>query len=474
MQKRSWGLVGMGVMGTALSRNFARHGISLSLYNRFLEGQEEQLAKAQIARYEELKEALPFEDVSAFIASLERPRNILMMISAGPAIDEFIAQVTPHLEVNDVLIDGGNAHYESSIRRAALLAKSNIHYLSLGVSGGEEGALHGPSLMASGRAVIFDRVKPVLTKIAAQNSKNQACFVFTKGEGSGHFIKMVHNGIEYAEMQLLAECYDLMKTQWQLSNEAIAAIFEQWQQTASKSYLLQITITVLQTKNSEGAVIDQILDCASNKGTGKWALIAAANLGVAVPLMGAALQARFISSMKEERTALSNKYTVEPKVDRSETLGIAALKRVYDFSRILNHHQGFELIQAAVKVYQWEVDLTNVARAWTGGCIIQSVLMGYLATGFKKDDQILSMPACSQWLQDHKSQLALDYKFLLSESVPMPCSTAAWHYFLGITQKDSAANLIQAQRDYFGAHGFQWKNDPEAGLSQGDWNINKE
>jgi len=474
MQKRSWGLVGMGVMGTALSRNFARQGFSLSLYNRYVKGQEEQLSERQIARYEDLKEALPFEDVSAFVASLERPRKILMMISAGPAIDEFISQIMPYLEPDDILIDGGNAHYENAIRRANILAKSNIHFFSLGVSGGEAGALKGPSLMASGKEAVFDLIEPALRKVAAQNSKNQSCFVFTQGDGSGHFIKMVHNGIEYAEMQLLAECYDLMKTHWHLSNTAISTIFDQWQQTTSKSYLLEITISILQAKNESGFVIDQILDSSSNKGTGKWALISASNLGVAVPMMGAALQARFISSSKEERTEYSKQYVQQTEVDISETEGIAALKRIYDFSRLINHHQGFALIQAAVKAYHWEVDMAKVAQAWTAGCIIQSELMGNIATAFKKEGQILSIPKYSEWLRSNKSQLALDYTLLFSENTPMPCSTAAWHYFLGISQKDSAANLIQAQRDYFGAHGFQWKNDPDAGLSHGPWNSSLE
>jgi len=472
MQKTSWGIVGMGVMGTALSRNFARNGISLSLYNRFVEGKEEQLASAQVARFGELKNALPFEDLTAFVHSLERPRKILMMISAGPAIDEFIVNITPLLTADDLLIDGGNAHYESSIRRSALLAKKNIHFLSLGVSGGEEGALYGPSLMASGKAALFERVKNTLMQVAAHNNKGNACCVFTEGEGSGHFIKMVHNGIEYAEMQLLAECYDFMKTRLELSNNAIATVFDQWQQTASKSYLLQITISILQAENEDGYVIDQILDQASNKGTGKWALIAAANLGVAAPLMAAALEARFISSFKDNRKELSEGYDFNSH-SKATAATVSSLKRVYDFSRLLNHHQGFALIKAAAVAYSWQIVLADVAQAWTSGCIIQSELMAALATALEKEEEILTIPLHREWLAKNKSQLVQDFKVLFSENVPMPCSGAAWHYFLGVTQKDSAANLIQAQRDYFGAHGFQWKKNPDADLSHGPWHNTK-
>jgi len=468
MSKADWGIVGMGVMGTALSRNFARQGYQLALYNRFLKGQEEQLAHNRVVQFEELKNAFPFEALAPFVNALSRPRKIMLMIAAG-GLDSFLEVLLPHLEADDIVIDGGNSHYLASIKRTALCAEKGIHLVSLGVSGGEEGALLGPSLMGSGSSKALAKIEADLAKIAAQNSKGQACFVSTVGPGSGHFIKMVHNGIEYAEMQLLAECYDFMRSALGLSASAIGSVFEVWEKTSSKSYLLQISASILRENNTAGAIVDQILDQASNKGTGKWATQAAIDLGLAVPLISAALEARYISSFKGDRESFSRIYNVNKLVYEDQNEVIEQLKAVYDFCRLINHHQGFELLRIAAQSYSWELSLSDVARAWTAGCIINSTLMEELTDAFQTADQILSQPQYAVRFQNQRENLEKAFNRVLTALVPMPCSAAAWHYFLGLIQKESSANLIQAQRDYFGAHGLHWKDQPEGELDHGPW-----
>ena len=472
MSKASWGIVGMGVMGTALSRNLARNGLRLALYNRFVKNQEEQVAAKKMEQYDELQQAQAFENVASFIIAIERPRKIVMMISAGPGIDAFINKMLPYLEPNDILIDAGNSHFEHSIDRSKYLSKKGIHFLSLGVSGGEEGALVGPSLMASGNLNAYNSIASTLKKIAAKNSENKPCCVYSNGDGSGHFIKMVHNGVEYAEMQLLAECYDFMKIELGMANEAISTLFYEWDRTSSKNYLLKISSIILKTKNDKGAIIDQILDQASNKGTGKWATTAGTDLGIAIPMIATALQSRFISSFKKQRVELSKHFDLDIPDQQNVESATKSLKRVYDFCRLMNHHQGFLFIKSAAETYNWEIDLAGVAQAWTAGCIIKSDLMEEFSSHFRSHDQILIMPFFNQWLNTHKAVLKEDFRSLLSQNIPMSTCFAAWHYFLGITQKESSANLIQAQRDFFGTHGFLWKENPEKGISHGPWHEN--
>jgi len=287
--KSEIGLIGLGVMGTSLARNIARNNYSISLYNRYLKGSEEGVAQKKIDQYDELSSAKGFEELSAFVDSIQQPRKIVLMLTAGDAVDQLISQLEPLLDSGDLIIDAGNSHYSDTERRNELLAHKNLLYMGLGVSGGEEGALNGPSLMPGGSPKAYELVKDLLDSIAAKTSDQQPTSAYVGNGGAGHFVKMVHNGIEYAEMQLIAEFFQIMHQAMGMDYDQIATVFEQWNQSDQKSYLLEISAAILRTKDDQGSIIDRILDKGAHKGTGSWSLIAAAELGQAATMISSAL-----------------------------------------------------------------------------------------------------------------------------------------------------------------------------------------
>jgi len=456
------GLVGLGVMGTSLSRNIANNGFRLSLYNRRVEGREEAIAQKAIERFPELNNAKGFEDLKAFVASIERPRKIILMITAGKAVDYFIDDIKGLLSEGDILVDGGNTFYKDTEARRSGLAQLGIDWIGAGISGGEEGALQGPSIMPGGSPESVNRILPILQKIAASDANGNPCCTNVGRGASGHFVKMVHNGIEYAEMQLIAEVYDLLRYNNGMSPDQIADLMEEWNRGELNSYLLEISIDILRKKEDGKLVLDQILDVASNKGTGSWTTSTAASLGIPVPTLTAALNARFISSQKALRTTLADKMQLAD----SESLSIVDVKSAYNASRMLNHIQGFSLIQTASDEYNWEVDRSKLASIWMNGCIIRSKLMHKIAKISVSNDLF---EALLSELNAMKIELASVVSIAAQGAVAVPCMMASLTFLQSSLRAESAANLIQAQRDYFGAHTYKRTDDPVGPSHHTNW-----
>lgn len=449
------GLFGLGVMGKSLCRNLANNEFEISMFNRHVDSVEVDVAKNFKAQYSELSQAQAFDDISDFVNSLQKPRCIMLMVNAGKTIDNVIEDLLPHLSENDIIIDGGNSNYKRTKQRFDYLQTKNIHFIGSGVSGGEEGALKGPSIMPSGDKEAYEFVKPYLETISAKDKNNLPCCTYIGPEGSGHFVKMVHNGIEYVEMQLLAEIVTLLEACGNDLNQ-VADLLEEWKTTAN-SYLLEITIKILRKKEGEDWLVKKILDKAGNKGTGNWATITSAELGVPSTLIASALFSRFISFYKEERIQLNKNFE---KVTVSElNLKTDEILYAYQFARIINHYQGFKLISEASNNYSWSLNLSEIARIWTSGCIIKSTLMQDLVSVLKDSSNILTNKTIVNTLLEYKPSI----KKVVSESILNDFSTPALNeaiqFFNGITTKYASANIIQAQRDYFGAHTYHRIDD---------------
>jgi 6-phosphogluconate dehydrogenase len=466
INQATWGIVGLGIMGTSLSRNFANKGTSLSLYNREVKGSEEGVALSHTKQYSELKNALPFNSLPSFVESIKNPRKILLMLPAGSPTDTVIEKLIPLLTQGDVIIEGGNSHFKDTEKRAKQLSAAGIHFLGMGVSGGEEGALKGPALMIGGVKEAYMLVKNDLSAIAAKNSKGVPCCDFVGSGGAGHFVKMVHNGIEYAEMQLLAEVVSLALSDQSNSIKTIQKMLQDWQKTKSESYLLDITASLLGFQESGRPFIDLIKDEASNKGTGAWATAEGAELGSANSLMASALYARFTSSNKKQRSLLSKTFKGKPT---STSLSLSALKVSYDLSRIINHHQGFEMIREAAIKNNWKIKLATIASLWSEGCIIKSRLMDTLVDVLKSNDSLLNAAAFMEFFNNGIASWEISITTAIQKHIPFSCHNAAWNYFLAITQENSNANIIQAQRDFFGAHGFERKDKNHDKKYHGPW-----
>ncbi len=462
-----FGLVGLGVMGKSLSLNLADKGFSLSLFNRRVEGTEEEVALHFIAEHPPLTGAQGFEDLALFVASLEQPRKIFLMIPAGKALDGIITQLRPLLAEGDILIDGGNSHYSDTARRQQEL--EGIAWLGVGVSGGEEGALKGPSIMPGGNRKAYDQVKEFLLAIAAKDKNGSPCCTYVGHGGAGHFVKMVHNGIEYAEMQLLAEVYDLMHRGFQWNPDQIASLLKDWHEEGLGSFLLEITIEILQRKEGDHFLLDKILDKAGNKGTGSWTVQSAAGEGVPVPNLAAALFARYQSSFKEEREKAQQLFDIRSGFPTGFEPNLEAIKQGYHLSRLVNHHQGFHLIQTASDTHGWEVQLEEIARIWTNGCIIRSELMEQLSESKFPSGRILLQDSFLEVVKKNTIHLEQTLRTGLDCGVTLPCFTASWNYLLAYFSAQSPANLIQAQRDFFGAHTYQRVDDPSGKAYHTNW-----
>ena len=465
-RKSEFGLYGLGVMGKSLSRNLAEKGFHLSLFNRHVPGKEENVAIDFKEAYPELKLAKAFDEVKAFVNSLVSPRKIMLMVNAGKITDAVIEDLLPHLSEGDTIIDGGNSNFNDTQRRFKYLSANRIHFIGAGVSGGEEGALKGPSIMPGGDQNAYQAVKPYLEAIAARDKDNRPCCTYIGGEGSGHFVKMVHNGIEYAEMQLLAEVCTVFQRQGHDLDET-ASLLEAWKPFAN-SYLLEITVEILRKKEGADWLLNKILDKAGNKGTGNWAAITSAQFGVPSTMISQALNARYISFFKEERVLASQKFSsgLEPEVN----LTTSQLKEAYQFARIVNHHQGFRLISEVSKNKEWGVDLSELARIWTQGCIIKSDLMKELVLVLQETNNILSHDTMVRQVESMWPQARKVVAESILNTIEIPCLSDAINYFHNYIQPDSSANIIQAQRDYFGAHTYQRKDDASGKYYHTNWN----
>ena len=467
-KKAEIGLFGLGVMGKSLAINLASKGYRVSVYNRHVDKIEVDIAKSFVAENPELK-FRGFDDIRAFVESLERPRNILLMVNAGKIVDLVIESLLPFLAENDTIIDGGNSHFKDTVRREKELKEKGILFIGAGISGGEEGARKGPSIMPGGPKSSYERVGPVLEKIAAKDKNGNPCCTYVGPDGAGHFVKMVHNGIEYGEMQLIAETYQLLRFHTGSSPEEISDLFEDWNATM-QSYLLEISIDILRKDENGQPLLDKILDAAKQKGTGGWSTNAALDLGVPLDTISAAVMARNISGMKTQRTAAAKIYdiTSSEKADLKELQN--SIFEAYKATAIINHAIGFDLLLAASKEYEWELNLSEIARIWTNGCIIRSKLMEDLVEKFKGQQQHLLMhDEVIGEVSNKRKALTKIVGEALNGGFPVPVMSAAANYLLSFTSEQSSANMIQAQRDYFGAHTYERTDKPRGEFFHTDW-----
>lgn len=453
--KSDFGLFGLGVMGKSLSRNLANNGFKISMYNRHIDNIEVNIANYFKAEFPELSKAQAFDDIGAFVNSLQQPRRIMLMVNAGITIDNVIKDLAPHLSENDILIDGGNSNYKHTKYRLDYLKLKNVNFIGAGVSGGEKGALNGPSIMPSGDKNAYNLVKPYLETISAKDQNGLPCCTYIGPEGSGHFIKMVHNGIEYVEMQLLAEATTILEAMGKNPDD-IANTLDCWKNTAS-SYLLDITATIFRKKVDNDWLVKKILDKADNKGTGNWATIASAELGLPSTLIASALFSRYVSFYKEERLQLNTLF------NKTETeiidLSSAVILEAYQFARIINHYQGFKLINEASEANNWNLNLSEIARIWTNGCIIKSTLMQNLVNIFKTTSNLLTSSEFIKLVNLYKPSAKKVVIQAILNDISIPTLSEAIQFFNGMTTIYTCANVIQAQRDFFGAHTYKRLND---------------
>ena len=473
LNQTSLGIIGLGVMGRSLTLNFAEKGFTLSLFNRHVEGKEEYVARNLVEQQPLLHSAKAFDHLVPFVESLEVPRRIILMIEAGSAVDAVLEQIVPLLSSGDVVADCGNSHFSDTQRRAELLNHQGVYFLGVGISGGEKGARHGPSVMPGGSKEGYVMLRDAFSSIAARDNDGKPCCSFIGPDGAGHFIKMVHNGIEYAEMQLIAEVYSFMRHGLGYPVNRIVDLFERWQAELHRSYLLEITIHILRKREGEQLLLDLISDAAKSKGTGSWVLQAAAELGIPSPLISAALHARLLSGLTEERTHAMQAYdhgdipvnqTSEVNPDQE-----AEFADAFYLARIINHHLGFSLMHDASLAYHWDLDLREISRVWTNGCIIRSAFMERLSEDLKPGIPLLLQEMIIAGTERRRSSLSNFLTKGIGLGIALPCHSAAFNFLQAYTQSQPTGNLIQAQRDYFGAHGFQRVDDLTGRMYHGGW-----
>jgi 6-phosphogluconate dehydrogenase len=457
MGKQAIGVVGLAVMGRNLALNIESRGHAVSVFNRTREKTDELMAE-----YPDRK-LVPTYTMQEFVDSLEKPRRILMMVKAGAGTDATIAALKPLLDAGDILIDGGNTHFTDTIRRNQELAKSGLHFIGTGVSGGEEGALKGPSIMPGGQRDAYDLVAPILTEIAAKAPDDgEPCVAYMGPDGAGHFVKMVHNGIEYGDMQLIAESYAVLKQVLGLSNEALGRVYTEWNKGELDSYLIEITSKIFSKKDDETGkdLVDIILDRAAQKGTGKWTSQNALDIGVPLPLITESVFARVLSSLKDQRVAASKVLqgpAVKPFSGNREAF-IEAVRRALYFSKVISYAQGFAQLRAASDEYKWELDYGTIAKIFRAGCIIRARFLQKITDAYTKDKALANL-----LLDPYFRDIAANYQAALRDvvtaaiaaGVPVPAFASAIAYFDGYRSERLPANLVQAQRDFFGAHTFE-------------------
>lgn len=469
MSNAEFGLIGLGVMGKSLAINLASKGVRLSVYNRHVPGKEEGIAQDFVK--EAQLDIDGHADLQAFVDSMPAPRNILVMVNAGAAVDAVIDDLIPLLDNGDMIIDAGNSHYDDTTRRANYLEQQGIVFLGTGVSGGEEGARKGPSIMPGGSKSAYDRAGKYLELIAARDKHGAPCCAYVGSEGSGHFVKMVHNGIEYADMQLIAEMYHLLRYHANMDHLEISALFDNWRKTGADSYLLEISADILRKKEGAGFLIDQVLDAAGQKGTGGWSTISALSLGMPLDTISSAVMARNVSGLKKERVIAHQTYERRYKEINPIVMENDKLRSAYQAARIINHAIGFDMIRKASEDFDWSINLPELARIWTNGCIIRSRLMEELVIAFAEDQKnnLLLNKAIVGSMKIFETDMSQVLGESMKVGASMPTLSAAANYYFAFTSEQSSANMIQAQRDYFGAHTYKRRDDPNGPSVHSIW-----
>jgi 6-phosphogluconate dehydrogenase len=469
MKKADIGLVGLAVMGENLVLNMESKGFTVAVFNRTVE-KVDAFVNGRGAG----KNLIGCHSIEELCARLERPRKVMCMIKAGNAVDAFIESVLPYLEKGDILIDGGNSHYPDTIRRTQYVESKGLLYIGAGVSGGEEGALKGPSIMPGGSPAAWETVKPIFQKISAHTETGEPCCDWVGENGAGHFVKMVHNGIEYGDMQMICETYQMMKEGLGMSNEEMCAVFEKWNTGDLNSYLIEITRDILAYKTEDGeAVIDWILDAAGQKGTGKWTAVSALDFGQPLTLIGEAVFARCLSALKEERTEASQVLrgpSAGFKGDKSAM--IEDLRQALYASKIVSYAQGYQLMRAAAGEYGWQLNNGGIALMWRGGCIIRSVFLGKIKEAFDTNTGLVNLlldPFFKTAVEKAQAGWRRAVCTAVELGIPMPAISAALAYYDGYRTARLPANLLQAQRDYFGAHTYERIDRPRGEFFHTNW-----
>ena len=470
MNKANIGLVGLAVMGENLVMNMESKGFTVAVFNRSTE-KVQNFVNGRAAG----KNIIGCYSIEELVANLEKPRKIMMMVKAGAPVDSLIDQLIPHLEEGDILIDGGNSHFPDTIRRTAYVESKGLKYVGCGVSGGEEGALNGPSLMPGGSPDAWEQVKPILQSICAKAEGGEPCCDWVGENGAGHFVKMVHNGIEYGDMQLICEAYQLMRDGMGMSAEEMHDVFAAWNETELDSYLIEITRDILGYQDEKGeTVVNYILDTAGQKGTGKWTGIAALDEGVALTLIGEAVFARCLSSIKDERVAASAVFPKEiPAFEGDKAAFIECIRKALYASKIVSYAQGYALMRTAAKTYNWNLNYGGIALMWRGGCIIRSVFLGKIKEAFDKNPELVNLLMDDYFAETVKTLVPAWREvvaYAVKAGIPMPAFSSALNYFDGYTTECLPANLLQAQRDYFGAHTYERIDCPRGQVFHTNWN----
>ena len=469
MKKADIGLVGLAVMGENLVMNMESKGFTVAVYNRTTE-KVKKFVEGRAAG----KNIIGAYSIEELVENLEKPRKIMMMVKAGAAVDQLIDQLIPHLEAGDILIDGGNSHFPDTIRRTQYVESKGLLYIGTGVSGGEEGALKGPSMMPGGSPAAWPYVKPIFQAICAKVEDGSPCCDWVGENGAGHFVKMVHNGIEYGDMQLICEAYQLMRDGLGMSAEEMHQVFAQWNKTELDSYLIEITRDILGYKDEKGeTTVNYILDTAGQKGTGKWTGIAALDEGVPLTLIGEAVFARCLSAMKEERVAASQVFPKEiPAFTGDKAAFIESIRKALYASKIISYAQGYTLMRTAAKTYNWNLNYGGIALMWRGGCIIRSVFLGKIKEAYDKNPELVNLLMDDYFGETIKGLVPAWREvvaYAAKAGIPMPAFSSALNYFDGYTTASLPANLLQAQRDYFGAHTYERIDQPRGQFFHTNW-----
>ncbi len=455
MKKADIALIGLAVMGENLVMNMESKGFTVAVYNRTV-----SKVDAFIAGRGAGKNIIGVHDLKELAEVLQKPRKVMMMVKAGEAVDLTIAQLLGVLEPGDIIIDGGNSHFPDTTRRARQLEERGLLYVGTGVSGGEEGALKGPSMMPGGSPAAWPEIKPIFQSICAKVEDGSPCCDWVGEGGAGHFVKMVHNGIEYGDMQLICEAYQLMRDMLGMSAEEMHEIFEEWNKTELNSYLIEITSDILAYKDADGLpLVDKILDAAGQKGTGKWTAISALDEGSPLTLISEAVYARCLSAMKDERVSAAERYGRKIKAYSGDKSAFAGkIRKALYASKIISYAQGYALMQSAADSFGWKLNYGGIALMWRGGCIIRSVFLGKIKEAYDNDSGLRNL-LLSPFFQTVIDDCQADWRDVVAEAVrsgiPVPAMSAALSYFDAYTCPRLPANLLQAQRDYFGAHTYE-------------------
>ncbi len=471
VEKADIGLVGLAVMGQNLVLNMDDHGFRVAVFNRTLATVDEFLEGTAKGT-----KVIGTHSLEELVSVLERPRRVMLLVKAGSPVDDFIAALIPLLEEGDIIIDGGNSNYQDTIRRTREVEAQGLLFIGTGVSGGEEGARRGPSIMPGGTPSAWPHVQEIFQAVSAKVEGDTPCCDWVGENGAGHFVKMIHNGIEYGDMQLICESYHLMKEGLGLSHDEMHEVFAEWNEGKLDSYLIEITRDILGFRDDSGQpLVEEILDSAGQKGTGKWTVVAALETGVPLTLIGEAVLSRFLSALKDERLVASKVLggPTPEAVDKSEVASLVTdLREALYASKIVSYTQGYMLMRAAAAGYDWNLNYGGIALMWRGGCIVRSVFLGKIKEAFDRDPTLTNL-LLDPYFRDQVEAAQAAWRRVVSRAValgiPVPAMSSALAFYDGYRCERLPANLLQAQRDYFGAHTYERLDRPRGEFFHTDW-----